>query len=1096
MSVRDRVAPRSHDAVRPRIPRAAWPLASSLLLAGCGAHPDAELVEVGATTLEVTGTQTLDFTRDLEAGSYLVTVREDGIDLRTSVTAAGGGAEVSDEIPRHGAQFAVVSLAEPGRVLVQVRNSDHSSKRGRALLRVARWKRAPQAAPGELERGYASLASAGQQSALATRDSHTLAADQLHEAITHFEKAGDDAATAQAQYTLANLQYLARNEWGAAIRAAEAAADSFDAANDEVGVQNAATLQAAAELELATGMKTSTQRAEQRALYAAADRRLRKAGDFFAAHQLKIRAEYAVNMRGLRALYVGDYEEAAELFARAAGMARDNQDLGEQARSLANLAWAHNRLGYIARAAQEYAELLPLVERDRQPFQYAQLLGNYGFCLIALGEFDRALALQTQALEIYTSVGMDIERAVALAALGGLYFRIGDTERALETLRAAIAEQERVGDSQGQASTLRVAGNAAASLGRHSDALDYLRRSAQIDGNPNSVARTRVLIAGELRALGELSAAEAELATALESKNPLVHANALEERARLRLAQRDTDAGIADLRAADREYLALGLEFNRIETNTALSQELLARQDTVGAAAAADTAVAIVSHIRVNSTNPEWRARFLSARYSPFEARIAVDLATRGDSPEAGAWRAFRTAETVRARSLADELAGRPGQAGNNEVRDDELSTRLTSLQVRLESRMQRQEIDEDEIAELRRSIEETRAKVEAQRAGVAASESQLPASLAQVRAQLPPGTAVLAYFVGDAASHGWLLSRTELRHATLPGRAELQRAIEREVAALRDGDKTPNVERPLGTTLLAHLVDGVAETRLLVLPDGPLNGVPFATLSLRGKRGALLIDQFVLGYAPSLALAMSRPTAPHGRSSKVAVVSDPVYAPDDQRLRLAGGPAGGNFRGQAPAPVSRLTRLPYSSLEARAVTRAFGEQDTIQLSGFDATAAQVLKLPASDLAVLHFATHAIARRDAPEQSALYLTGYKTDGSPLGDNRLTTGDITRSRLRADVVVLSGCATGDGSELRGEGVLGLTYGFLANGADSVVAALWPIEDASTARFMSEFYRAYRASGKASEALREAQIRTRTSAATAVWSGFVVRANGFP
>ena len=72
------------------------------------------------------------------------------------------------------------------------------------------------------------------------------------------------------------------------------------------------------------------------------------------------------------------------------------------------------------------------------------------------------------------------------------------------------------------------------------------------------------------------------------------------------------------------------------------------------------------------------------------------------------------------------------------------------------------------------------------------------------------------------------------------------------------------------------------------------------------------------------------------------------------------------------------------------------------------------------------------------------------------DSRLTANDIARSGLRADVVVLSGCATGDGSALRGEGVLGLTYGFLANGSHSVVATLWPIEDASTARFMNEFY----------------------------------------
>jgi len=177
-------------------------------------------------------------------------------------------------------------------------------------------------------------------------------------------------------------------------------------------------------------------------------------------------------------------------------------------------------------------------------------------------------------------------------------------------------------------------------------------------------------------------------------------------------------------------------------------------------------------------------------------------------------------------------------------------------------------------------------------------------------------------------------------------------------------------------------------------------------------------------------------------------------------------------------------------------VTRAFGEQDTIQLSGFDATAAQVLKLPTTDLAVLHFATHAVARRDSPGQSALYLTEFRADGSPLGEHRLTTDDITRSRLRADVVVLSGCATGDGSELRGEGVLGLTYGFLANGSRAVVASLWPIEDASTARFMSEFYRAYRAKAHPAEALRSAQLRTRQVTAPAVWSSFVVRANGFP
>ena len=62
--------------------------------------------------------------------------------------------------------------------------------------------------------------------------------------------------------------------------------------------------------------------------------------------------------------------------------------------------------------------------------------------------------------------------------------------------------------------------------------------------------------------------------------------------------------------------------------------------------------------------------------------------------------------------------------------------------------------------------------------------------------------------------------------------------------------------------------------------------------------------------------------------------------------------------------------------------------------------------------------------------------------------------------------------------------------------SVVAALWPIEDAATARFMNEFYRAYRESGRAADALRAAQLRTRGHTSSSVWASFVVRANGFP
>ena len=175
---------------------------------------------------------------------------------------------------------------------------------------------------------------------------------------------------------------------------------------------------------------------------------------------------------------------------------------------------------------------------------------------------------------------------------------------------------------------------------------------------------------------------------------------------------------------------------------------------------------------------------------------------------------------------------------------------------------------------------------------------------------------------------------------------------------------------------------------------------------------------------------------------------------------------------------------------------RAFEGADVIELAGFNATARRVIELPSRDLDVLHFATHAVARRDAPEQSALFLSEYAADGSPLPRDRLTADDIARSGLRADVVVLSGCATGDGRELRGEGVLGLTYGFLANGSTP-----WSL------RCGRSRTRSRRVSWRSSTpptapaAARPTRCAPRNCAraargAESVWSSFVVRANGLP
>ncbi|HUQ12252.1 MAG TPA: CHAT domain-containing tetratricopeptide repeat protein [Steroidobacteraceae bacterium] len=1070
-------------------------LAASLV--GCGNAPD-ELATESSTELPLAGDGAPEITRELAAGTWLIEVRERGIDARIAVDAPGTHDERSESTSRHGVIHDVVSLRSPGALRIVVRSDDNPATSGKVVVRIASFRASGDAEPSDLQQGFRAWAKADAESSLATPESWARAADKLNEAILHFEAAGDEHARAEAAYALANLQHDKRDDWSAAIRAAEIAAESFDASGDQDGLNNAAIIRATAEIDLATKLDAGTQRAEQKSLYEAADRRLAEAQDYFVGQDNRARAARAANMRGVRAFNLGQESDAATHFARALELLRGGEDRAEQTTALMNLAWVHRLQGQVRQAADEYQSLMPLLDAQRQSYLYATMLNNYGFCLIALGDFDRALELHTQALGLFARLGQKSERATQLTALGTLYFRVGDGQRALETLRSAIVEFEKLGDNSQLVSTLRLAGNAASSVGQHDIALEYLRRSASIDSNPLAVSRTRVLIAGELRQVGDLAGAESELAESLRSGNRMVQADALAERARIRMSQRRPPDALGDLRAADSAYRELGLEFSRIDVNATLAQLLLSAHDVAGASQAADEAVAIVRRLRVNSANPEWRARFLSAKYAPFEARIAVDLvmpAAAGGSP---AWAAFRTADEVRAGSLADQLAS----TGSNRPAEDadmaKLRDKLNILQLRLEARVQNPQADPEVTTDLRRDVAEARARLDEHRARrdpVRERTLRLPPSLYEVQKKLPADTLVLAYFVGDTASHAWLLSRSQLRHVPLPGRSRLQQSIDATLDHPADSATVRLAHQRLGKMLLDDLLDHTGERKLLIIPDGPLNAVAFAALPMPTAPNEQLVDRFLIGYAPSLALAFAQPEQTGSSAARVAVISDPVYAPDDQRLSSLA--AGGNFRGSRPVSPNKFTRLPYSGLEARAVRDAFGRKDTISLEGFDATRKRVLELATQDLSVLHFATHAVAREDAPERSALFLSEYAADGAFDGESQLSTSDIMSSGLHAQVVVLSGCATGDGSTLRGEGVLGLTYGFLANGSGAVVASLWPVEDASTARLMNEFYKSYRVTGNAAEALRAAQLRMRAGRkGEAVWSSFVVRANGFP
>lgn len=140
----------------------------------------------------------------------------------------------------------------------------------------------------------------------------------------------------------------------------------------------------------------------------------------------------------------------------------------------------------------------------------------------------------------------------------------------------------------------------------------------------------------------------------------------------------------------------------------------------------------------------------------------------------------------------------------------------------------------------------------------------------------------------------------------------------------------------------------------------------------------------------------------------------------------------------------------------------------------FQATRDTALSPELRDYRILHFATHGLLNSTQPGLSGLVLSLVDRTGRPQ-DGFLRLHDVYNMDLAADLVVLSACQTALGKEVRGEGLVGLTRGFMYAGARSVVATLWPVEDAATAELMPRFYHALMKDGQTpAAALRSAQL----------------------
>ena len=238
-----------------------------------------------------------------------------------------------------------------------------------------------------------------------------------------------------------------------------------------------------------------------------------------------------------------------------------------------------------------------------------------------------------------------------------------------------------------------------------------------------------------------------------------------------------------------------------------------------------------------------------------------------------------------------------------------------------------------------------------------------------------------------------------------------------------------------------------------------------------------------------------------------VAVLADPVFDRHDSRLspqlgvasfqnisqtRSARAPS---FTDPLPDPPSSLglltrsatdvglsrngaislPRLRFSRREAEEIMAVTPQGEGKEAVDFEASRATATSPELSQYRIVHFATHGLLDSVHPELSGLVFSMVDKNGRPQ-NGFLELQDIYNLNLPADLVVLSACETGLGKEISGEGLVGLTRGFMYAGASRVMASLWKVSDSGTAALMAEFYRAMEKDNLSpAAALRAAQIK---------------------
>ncbi len=317
----------------------------------------------------------------------------------------------------------------------------------------------------------------------------------------------------------------------------------------------------------------------------------------------------------------------------------------------------------------------------------------------------------------------------------------------------------------------------------------------------------------------------------------------------------------------------------------------------------------------------------------------------------------------------------------------------------------------------------------------------------------------VLSFSIGADHSYLWVTSPERVQLIRLPGVSlkKLTDLVKENTDQIRDQRKIS--ENPAGRELYKLLIEPAAgllrsERPLIVIPDGPLSSLNFETLvATDHDTPHYWLEKFVISSAPSFALLQPRPSHRLTPSRKILLIGK--------------------------AHAENLAFLASVDIDEIAHLYPF---ENVSILGNDATPSHVLSEMQKGYSWVHFSTHAIAFPTSPLDSYVAL-------SPDADRKdeLSARDFEHMPP-ADLVILKACQTA-GSDVPGEGLVGLSWAVLSSGTKNVVATLWPVEDSSSSVLMKSFYTYLHEGQPPSLALHNAKLdMLKNNALPFAWAGF--------